>query len=216
MKRLLILSSLTIGLFGCANNVWVKPGASVNDFNVDRAQCNAQSYSIPFASIYQQTAVQNECMQGKGWSLRDKVSHEASTASTQSSWQSVLAKFNEDWQARCNDPAYKMYFSKTACLASNISFDQMTDSSKITPQQKTVFLEFKKSADAQFSQYINSIKNIPNAPGEKSASLYQTTLLPETDKNSIDLYSGKITWGEYNQKRKEINAKFLEASKNLR
>ncbi len=92
----------------------------------------------------------------------------------------------------------------------------MADTSKITSQQKTAFLAFKKSSDAQFAQYIEALKKIPDSPGEKAATLYQTTLIPETDKNSIDLYSGKITWGEYNQKRKEINAKFMEASKNLR
>ena len=211
-----MISALAIGVFGCANNVWVKSGATANDFNVDKAQCNAQAYSIPFANVYQQVAVQNECMQGKGWTLRDKASHEASTSSAQSSWQSVVTKFKDESQARCKDPVYAAYTSKTSCVAADITFEQMADTSRITAQQKTALLAFKKSFDTQISQYLDALKRIPDSPGEKAVTLYQTTLIPETDKNSIDLYSGKITWGEYNQKRKEINSKFTEASKNLK
>ena len=215
MKKLLIGSVIAV-LFGCANNVWVKPGASVNDFNVDRAQCNAQAYSIPFANVYQQAAVQNECLQGKGWSLRDKAIHQANYSEAESRWTQANNKVKEDAQARCKEPAYSAYFSKTACLAQDITFDQMADTSKITNQQKVAFLGFKKAFDTQFAQYLDLIKNIPNSTGERLAALYQTTLMPESDKNSIDLYSGKITWGEYNQRRKEINAKFIEVAKNLK
>ncbi len=79
------LSTLAIGVFGCANNVWVKSGATANDFNVDKAQCNAQTYSVPFASVYQQIAIQNQCMQGKGWTLKDKAGYEATNSAAQSS-----------------------------------------------------------------------------------------------------------------------------------
>ncbi len=208
-------SVLVAGVFGCANNVWVKQGASANDFNVDRAQCNAQAYSIPFANVYQQAAVQNECLQGKGWTLRDKASHDASNAAAQSSWQSIISKNEADTQARCNDPAFKAYFQKTSCLAKDITFDQMADSSKITPQQKPVLMAVKKSIDAQNGPAFDALKKVPNAPGEKMFSLYQSQQ-PEVDKNALDLYSGKITWGEYNQKRKELAAKLQDAFKSLK
>jgi hypothetical protein len=213
--KFFMIFPLVIGAFGCANNVWVKPGASVNDFNVDRAQCNAQAYSIPFASVYQQAAVQNECLQGKGWTLRDRASHDAGVASTQSSWQSIMSKNESDSQARCNDPAYKTYYSKTACFTKDITIDQMADASKITPQQKPALIAVKKSLDAQMAQVFISLKQVPNAPGEKMYSIYQSQS-SESDKNILDLYSGKTTWGEYNQKRKELGTKLQESFKNLR
>lgn len=213
--KLLTILSLTLGLFACANNVWVKPGASVNDFNIDRAQCNAQAYSIPFANVYQQAAVQNECLQGKGWNLRDRASHDAGNSAAQSNWQTVMSKNNADAQARCNDPAYKAYYLKTGCLSTNITIDQMADTSKITPQQKPVLMAVKKGVDAQLAQVYISLKQIPNSPAEKMESLYQSQM-PEADKNFLDLYSGKTTWGEYNQKRKELSVKLQDAFKNLK
>ena len=215
INKILVVCSLTIGVFGCANNVWVKSGATANDFNVDRAQCNAQSYSIPFASIYQQAAVQNECMVGKGWILKDKASHEASDSASANSWKAVMDKSKADSELRCKDPSFKVYYSKTACFAQDMTFEQMADDSKITPQQKPVLMAVKKSVDSQLAQVYNSLKQIPNAPGEKVASLYKSFEI-EIDKNALDLYSGKISWGDYNRKRKEIAAKQTEAHKNLK
>jgi malonyl CoA-acyl carrier protein transacylase len=52
---------------GCAQTVWVKPGASAQDFYRDHGQCNAQAFSVPGASLMQVAIVQNACLQGKGW-----------------------------------------------------------------------------------------------------------------------------------------------------
>ena len=214
IKYSLIFAVIAV-IGGCANNVWVKSGATANDFNVDRAQCNAQSFSIPFASIYQQAAVQNECMVGKGWTLRDKASHDASNSQAESSWKSVIDQYKTDGDLRCKDPSFKAYYAKTACYAPDITFEQMADDSKITSQQKPVLMAVKKSIDSRAAQYYDSLKAIPNAPGEKLVSLWKSFDV-EIDKNALDLYSGKISWGEYNRKRKEIYTRGMEAQKNLK
>lgn len=154
-------------------------------------------------------------MVGKGWTLRDKTSHDASNSAAESSWKSVMDKSKSDGELRCKDPSFKVYYAKTACFAQDMTFEQMADDSKITPQQKPVLMAVKKSIDAQFVQVFESLKQIPNAPGEKVVALYKSFDI-EIDKNALDLYSGKITWGEYNRKRKEIAAKQTEAYKNLK
>ena len=53
---------------GCAtNSVWVRQGASNEDFQMDAGQCKAQAFSIPGAPPMQIAIVYNSCMQGKGW-----------------------------------------------------------------------------------------------------------------------------------------------------
>jgi len=215
MKKICMPLACLILITGCANNVWVKKGASASEFNMDNAQCNAQAYSIPFASVYQQAIVQNECLQGKGWTLRDRDAHDASSAQAQSSWQSVMSKHDADSLARCKDPAFITYFQKTACYSKDISFEQMADATKITAQQKPVLMGVKKSIDAQNAQLLYALKSIPNAPGEKFASLFQV-FAADTDKNTLDLYTGKITWGDYSQKRKDLASKLQESLKGLR
>lgn len=71
-KQMTIL--LTVLVVGCATKqqYWEKPGATAQEFNIDRGQCNAQAFSVPGVSIMQAALVQNSCLQGKGWYLVEK------------------------------------------------------------------------------------------------------------------------------------------------
>jgi hypothetical protein len=59
---------------GCAatESVWIKPGATQQDFYQDRGQCQAQAFSIPNAPALQIAIVSNSCMQGKGWYTEER------------------------------------------------------------------------------------------------------------------------------------------------
>ena len=62
---------LLFWLVGCATTetqrVWVKPGASQQDFYMDSGQCKAQAFSAPGMPPLQVAIIYNTCMQGKGW-----------------------------------------------------------------------------------------------------------------------------------------------------
>lgn len=66
--RIIVLSAV-LALSGCATTetVWVRDGASSQDFYMDRGQCQAQAFSVPNAPLMQTAIVFNGCMQGKGW-----------------------------------------------------------------------------------------------------------------------------------------------------
>lgn len=58
-------------LSGCAaEGGWDKPGATDQNFAMDRGQCVAQAYAAP--SSFQQQAIIIGCMQGKGWNWVEK------------------------------------------------------------------------------------------------------------------------------------------------
>ena len=65
--RTALVAALGLVLAGCGQMVWVKPGASNQDFYMDRGQCQAQAFGVPGASNLQIALVYNSCMQGKGW-----------------------------------------------------------------------------------------------------------------------------------------------------
>ena len=46
--------------------------------------------------------------------------------------------------------------------------------------------------------------------GNKVADLQQNFLMPKSDSIYLDLYNGKITWGEFNKQRKELAVQFRE------
>src|SRR4249919_1016714 len=53
---------------GCqTEHVWVKDGASQQDFNMDAGECKAQAFGTPEVS-----PIYSSCMSGKGWYSVDK------------------------------------------------------------------------------------------------------------------------------------------------
>jgi hypothetical protein len=57
-------------LVACATPThWEKSGATWQDFNIDKAQCNAQAFSVPNVTMMGVAIIQNQCLQGKGWYL---------------------------------------------------------------------------------------------------------------------------------------------------
>lgn len=69
-------------LVGCATTerVWERPGASQQDFFMDRGQCQAQSFGAPGLNTFQVALIFNSCMQGKGWYTVERPIQQASQA----------------------------------------------------------------------------------------------------------------------------------------
>lgn len=66
MKKTLALC--VVLLSACATApLWEKPGASSQQFEMDKGQCQAQAFSVPFAPLMQAAIVFNSCMRGRGW-----------------------------------------------------------------------------------------------------------------------------------------------------
>lgn len=61
-------------LAGCATTerVWVKDGASQQDFYMDRGQCQAQAFGAPGMNTLQVSLIFNGCMQGHGWYTEER------------------------------------------------------------------------------------------------------------------------------------------------
>jgi hypothetical protein len=70
----LTLITLFFILAGCATTetVWVKSGATNQDFYIDSSQCKAQGGAIAGVSMYQLVFVYQNCMAGKGWYLEER------------------------------------------------------------------------------------------------------------------------------------------------
>lgn len=68
MRRTIVC--LAVLLSGCATpqeHAWYKPGATEQDFYMERGQCNAQGASHAVVGSEQLLWIFASCMQGKGW-----------------------------------------------------------------------------------------------------------------------------------------------------
>jgi len=127
-----------------------------------------------------------------------------------------VKKFQERVKSQCLSIEFKEYYAKTGCLPADITFEQLADTSKITPSQKVVMLKARSMADSANKEVLMIYKNSGQSIFQKYANLIEFTVMPQNDSNNLDLYNGKITWGEYNQKRKEIDANARNLTKELR
>ena len=203
---------MAILLTSCVTNnqkVWMKSGASTEDFETDRAQCNAQAYSVAGGNMYQIIFVQNQCLQGKGWRLQDanQVNELGNQLLKEREKNRIASK------ELCSRKEYEVIYAKTPCLSTQFNFKIMTDNTKITEQQKFIFTKWREELDASIEIMINTEINLNGMAGKKFANYYKATTKPQNDKNNLDLYNEKITWGEYNSRRQEINLKTSDAIK---
>ena len=134
-------------------------------------------------------------MNAKGWSLQQDNSQQAQ------------AEFKDatDHLARiCADPKYTLYYSKTPCDGTEITLEQTADQTRISPEAKAVFSEVTAQQDQASSKLNDAFRKYGGTVGAKRADLYQTVALPQYKQNRQNLYSGQITWGEYNKRRSQI------------
>lgn len=199
-------------LNGCATkpqSVWYKSGSSEQEFEMERAQCNAQAFSLANGNLYQMVIIQNQCLQGKGWYLTDpnhlaNINNELSTE---------RANSRKESQERCVSPEFELIYAKTPCFTGDIDFKYMTDDTKITTNQKLIFVRWREAIDSSTQKTINIEVRLNGNAGKKYANYALSTMKPDNDKNNLDLYNGQITWGQYNSRRKEIYSKVIDFMK---
>jgi len=232
MKKIFLIAAPLVLLIGCAQT-WYKPTAKAGDFEKDRYDCLQQSqqqFSAAQVNGWQGASVSkavtndglfSSCMNARGWSLQNQQAlqqqlqqQQSNAAAVQSSNQAEFNKIKADGEAICTNAEFKLYYAKTACSSNDISFEQLADQSKITPAQKPVLVK-QRAAIAENQKQRIAFQRKLGAKGIKTADLITAVLLPQQDQLNLDLYNGKITWGEYNKQRKDINAKFSERLKSL-
>ena len=226
MKKLTILA-ITLSITGCVS--WYKPGAKQGEFEQAKYQClqeSQQRVGVAQANAYGGTAVNTvqtndmlfgNCMNAKGWSLQNNQALQQQAQQNQSINSQFQAESNRlDAQSRdtCNNPDLKAYYSKTACYAQDITFEQLADSSKITAAQKAALVKQRAAvSESQKARY--DLNKRAGGRAARIADVVNTDLIPKNDQNNLDLYNGKITWGEYNKKRKDIYLQFQERIKSI-
>jgi hypothetical protein len=124
----------------------------------------------------------------------------------QTNRQIELDKLKQQTDSRCANPEFKPYYEKTPCLANQINFQYVSDTSKITQVQKKAFQNLRSAIDENQRERVR----VDRETGFGwAADLMEQFLIPPNDANNLELLNGKITWGEYNTKRRDIFNKFM-------
>ena len=218
MKRNLLAASVLF-IFGCSQQLWVKPGASQQDFGVDKYQCMQQAqqrvsgtYVNAYGGASTNKVITNEglfnaCMNSKGWSLQSSSSLQQSAAQQRQQAEQNQYQFemlNQRRTAICQDPSFSAYYSKTPCKASDVSLAQLSDKSKITAAQRNALDLLSPEFSLLRKDVLLAQRNVGGKYNAEKVQALQSAFDAE-DMNRLDLYSGKINWGQFNINRKRIS-----------
>ncbi len=203
-------------LTGCAK-VWVKPGASTDDFNRDKYACLQQSQqqvsvlAVGKYSGYGQSSQEtnatlySSCMNSRGWTLRNQQDAASTVSQNQNELELEKARLKSLGAQSCEDKKFASFYAKTSCLATDITLEQLSDKSRATASQKAVMSEIKSNIKEYYVEYSAMCRKYDGKKGALYASYLDADFLPKMEKSYLDLYNGKITWGEFNQKRKDLH-----------
>ena len=111
-------------------------------------------------------------------------------------------------QELCDDPQYKAYLDKSPCFGKPITPNQLSDTSKITEEQKIVLEKYRRELADYRTERIAYDRKYGGSRGGKISDIVETYLIPQTNLNAQNLYDGNISWGEYNQRKVEIFKEF--------
>ena len=229
--KLSSLVLLCLTMYGCAQNVWFKKNAGNGEFERDRYACLQQSQQRvggaqvnPYGGSAYSTVTTNEdlfgsCMGAKGWSLKNKEAVQnqvaqvnASASAAQAELKQRSAQIASNNMLMCSTPELADYYKKTACKASDVSFEQLADTTKITSAQKAALVKQRERV-ALGEKEQDALQALRGQEGQKVIDISRTYTRPQNEQNNLDLYNGKITWGEYNKRRKEIYSETLNLFK---
>ena len=212
-KNVVLVVAVLLASTGCAK-VWVKPGASTDDFNKDKYDCMQQSqHQVTTVAVgkyagYGQSGqdtnvnLYNSCMNARGWSLVDQQADASQSTVKKNEIEQETAAIGALGDSICNNKKYSVIFAKSPCLVADISIEQLSDKTKITSSQKAVVSELAKDLKSYYLRSDEAYIKFNGAAGKRIAKYNQEVFFPKLERNYLDLYDGKITWGEFNRTRK--------------
>jgi hypothetical protein len=128
--------------------------------------------------------------------------------------EDTMKKFSEKHKAICAKPEYAALFVKTSCLVRDITFEQIADNTKIAPEQKPIFIKYRTEDDTVTKEQLAYMHTFTGSGYIRWVDYLDSTQ-SEIDKYNLDFLNGVITWGEYNQRRKEMNARQISERRNI-
>jgi hypothetical protein len=112
-------------------------------------------------------------------------------------------------QEACKREEYNPLYLKSACRVTDISVEQLADTSRITATEKLLFQKLRLENQAHIEKAAFAYRSYGGAQGIDGALILERTERL-FEKNAQDLYEGTISWGAYSKRRKEIQQFYLD------
>jgi hypothetical protein len=220
LLRMFAISWFLFGLAGCSHPkiLYDKPGLTSEEFNRDRYDCVQQSRvswsgggtgGLGAAMIIgaksnadnQANDLFKMCMEARGYTAR-QVSNQDFENQKNSPLKDRISIINKERSERCNKSEYKLLQTKMACKSNENSLQQLVDKNLISEEEKPIFSKYRIESQGSNDRLLDALRLYGNEK-DKEASVVMEDMIKKTEEKALDLFEGKISWGEYNKCRKE-------------
>ena len=147
-------------------------------------------------------------------SLTQQTLPEPQPSSNNQAVRDSLVELSKKIKALCDQAEYSVYFTKTFCTPIDSTPAMMTDMRKINRAEKAALQAWAPVYD-KLATEMNSLLGSTSTVNKRMADYNETVTVPAAQKNRQALYEGRITWGEYNRKRRQISDDIAEESRRL-
>lgn len=164
-----------------------------NKIDASKKQCFEKYPSMPNNSI--NTDSYFDCMREKGWDLESVANRE-------------LRKLNiKSEEELCRKIEFADAIKNVPCRVKNITIEHLSNTNKVTDESRHVYINFFKSFDDERIKSHQILRS--GSMGHRKMYEYRISVSePKTDENRVLLITGQISFGEYNKRRKELDAEY--------
>jgi hypothetical protein len=208
----------SIALSACAQQkTWLKPGAGPDDFNQDKYACmqqsqqpNSAAYVNSYGGFSNSGIITNNnlfgaCMNARGWALTAVTDPKESTTE--------FNALNGERRQACLSAEFQALFAKKMpCNALETTPEQLSDRSKISPNEKVALSKWQTVNEGYSERAATIYRQYFSRNGDALASILQRAG-DESRNAALDLSNGRISWGDYNKRRLDINKRVEQDTK---
>lgn len=189
-------------LFGCAQSVWVKPGADQQAFQTDRYACERDSrqsggFGTGIAGAIEAQNFFNGCLVARGWRLQDS----ATTETTRSSVQSFIDQRRNCISQVREHPKFASIVTKFSDIrTARYNFSQTADPELPTPRQAALWVDYVTEASVCIDEFSRNVQAFYSS--EQMQTIRSTR--SESDSLSAALARRQISWGDHATRSNQI------------
>ncbi len=232
MKKLAVLF-LLLAVFGCApSSQWVKPGSNETDFNRDKYTClreAQQTYTVASVDVVSGSAEQGSrtnielfqtCMLAKGWrqeAANRNSESSANSASRQNRKQLEIdfKNLSDELSRVCLKPDFEILRRKSPCSVGDFTQAQLSDKENVSDAERVLLLKQMEESQKIRSQMAMTVRSGGSNYDRKLADILENAAR-DYGYDILALSERKITWGSFNNLRKQRNAALQAAVKAAR
>lgn len=202
--------SRTGNYVNCSTTAQPNISAQIAQQNAINAQNQAAAYANIGTGIERGNYADN-CMYGMGYT-KQKVNQQPAV-NTQNSRRDPFSEdykrglaemqpgFNSD---ACNNPVFRDLLTKSPCAIKDIGLAHLSSTDKITKDEKSLLDEYSKVQSTYQNKEMDLILRTIQSPFREELLEQKRLQVKNLLDLKLELYTEKINWGEYNQKRKEL------------